>query len=124
MNTPISADALRRAASIRDQIDQLEVAYKAILTGESAPVRRGRPPGRPPGKPGRPPGRPPGKPGRKPGRPAAVAVVAPAAAAPAAVAAPAPASKKGKKKRKLSPEARARIVAAVKARWARERGEA
>ena len=30
---------------------------------------------------------------------------------------------KGRKKRKLSPESRARIVAAVKARWARAKGQ-
>ncbi len=109
MNTSISADALRRAASIKDQIDQLEAEYKAILSGESAPVRRGRKPGPKPAlKPGP-------KPGRKPGRVAKVADAAPAAE---------PATKKGKKKRKLSPEARARIVAAVKARWAREKGKA
>ena len=45
MNISISADALRRAAAIKDQIDQLEAEYKAILAGESAPVRRGRKPG-------------------------------------------------------------------------------
>lgn len=99
MNISISAEALRRAASIKDQIDQLEAEYKAILAGESAPARRGRKPG--------------AKPGRKPGR-AAKAAKEPKAAEPAA--------KKAKKKRKLSPEARARIVAAVKARWAREKG--
>lgn len=109
MNTSISADALRRAASIKDQIDQLEAEYKAILAGESAPARRGRKPGVKPGpKPGP-------KPGRKPGRPAKIAAVAESDEA-------APAVNKAKKKRKLSPEARARIVAAVKARWAREKG--
>lgn len=109
MNTSISADALRRAAAIRDQIEQLEAEYKAILAGESAPARRGRPPG---AKPGRKPGRPPG---RKPGRPAKAAVETPSGE---------PAVKKARKKRKLSPEARARIVAAVKARWARQKSEA
>lgn len=103
MNTTISADALRRAASIKDQIDQLEAEYKAILAGESAPVRRGR------------------KPGRKPGR---AAKAAKPAKEPKAAKEVEPAAKKAKKKRKLSPEARARIVAAVKARWAREKGEA
>ncbi|MFN0129409.1 MAG: hypothetical protein ACKV19_22315 [Verrucomicrobiales bacterium] len=97
MNTSISADALRRAASIRDQIDQLESEYKAILAGESAPARRGRKPAQ--------------KIARRPGRPAKAE-------------APVVATKKTrKKKRKLSPEARARIVAAVKARWARERAK-
>lgn len=101
MNTSISADALRRAASIRDQIDQLEAEYRAILAGESAPARRGRKPGQ--------------KVARRPGRPAK---------AESPEAAPAVATKKTrKKKRKLSPEARARIVAAVKARWARERAK-
>lgn len=104
MNTSISAEALRRAASIKDQIDQLEAEYKAILAGESAPARRGRKPGP--------------KPGRKPGRAAKVAKE------PKAAKTAEPAAKKAKKKRKLSPEARARIVAAVKARWAREKGEA
>ena len=106
MNTTISADALRRAASIKDQIDQLEAEYKAILAGESAPVRRGR------------------KPGRKPGRAAKAAKAAKPAKEPKAAKEVEPAAKKAKKKRKLSPEARARIVAAVKARWAREKGEA
>lgn len=99
MNTSISADALRRAASIRDQIDQLEAEYKAILAGESAPARRGRKPGQ--------------KIARRPGRPAKVETAAPVVAT----------KKTRKKKRKLSPEARARIVAAVKARWARERAQ-
>ena len=49
------------------------------------------------------------------------------AAAPAAAArapkADAPAKVKGKKKRVMSPEARARIVAAQKARWAKVRAE-
>jgi hypothetical protein len=111
MNTSISADALRRAASIKDQIDQLEAEYRAILSGESAPVRRGR-------KPGSGAKAAAGKPGRKPGRAAKAAK----AAAPEAASAE-PAAKKAKKKRKLSPEARARIVAAVKARWAREKGD-
>ena len=78
MNTNITADALRRAAAIRDQIEKLQAQVTAILNG-TAPRR-----------------------GRKPGRVAKKVV-----------------SKKPRKKRKLSPEARARIVAAVKARWAR-----
>jgi len=36
---------------------------------------------------------------------------------------PAPVKSAPKKKRHLSPEARARIVAAVKARWAREKAK-
>jgi hypothetical protein len=44
---------------------------------------------------------------------------APASAAPKAAAV----AKPGKKRRKMSPEARARIVAAQKARWARVRAE-
>jgi hypothetical protein len=85
MNTAISADDLRRAASIKDQIESLEAQYRGILDG-TAPHR-----------------------GRKPGP----------KAGPAASERLAPVAKKRLKKRKLSPEARARIVAAVKARWAR-----
>ena len=105
METTISAVALRRAASIKDQIELLEAEYRAIITGETPPARRGPKPGSKRGP----------KPGRKPGRPAKSAIEAPSAA---------PAAKKAKKKRKMSPEARARIVAAVKARWAREKGKA
>jgi hypothetical protein len=49
------------------------------------------------------------------GKQAAAAVAAPKAAASA------PVSATGKKKRTMSPEARARIVAAQKARWAKVR---
>jgi len=86
MNTNITADALRRAAAIRDQIEKLQAQVSSILSG-TAPRR-----------------------GRKPGR----------VAGPVAKKA-APVSAKPRKRRKLSPEARARIVAAVKARWAREK---
>ena len=109
MNTSISAEALRRAASIRDQIDQLEAEYNAILAGEGAPARRGRKPGRKPGRAAKP---------AKPAKPAKGAKAAKEAKDAE------PAAKKAKKKRKLSPEARARIVAAVKARWARQKAEA
>ena len=108
MNISISADALRRAAAIKDQIDQLEAEYKAILAGEIAPVRRGRKPGPKPAlKTG-------AVPGRKPGRPAKVVAEVDENGE-------APVGRKTRKKRKLTPEARARIVAAVKARWAREK---
>jgi hypothetical protein len=79
MNTNITADALRRAAAIRDQIEKLQAQVTSILSG-TAPRR-----------------------GRKPGY----------------VAKKAAARGRPRKRRKLSPEARARIVAAVKARWAR-----
>ena len=46
MNTDISADALRRAASIKDEIERLQAQYGAILDG-TAP-RRGRKPGHQP----------------------------------------------------------------------------
>jgi hypothetical protein len=88
MNTNISAEALRKAAAIRDQIESLQAQVAAILSG-TAPRR----------------GRKPGKRGKK------------AAKTTAKAGAPA----KRRKKRKLSPEARARIVAAVKARWARQK---
>jgi hypothetical protein len=91
MNANLSADSLRRAASVLDQIERLRAEYTAILGG-TVP-RRGR------------------KPGRKAG-------LKPKAAAPVSTA---PAKPKRRKKRKLSAEARARIVAAVKARWARVR---
>lgn len=93
MSLNLTADALRRAASIREQIETLEAEYSAIISGAPAPAtapRRGR------------------KPGPKPGAKAKAAAAA--------------GEKPARKKRKLSPEARARIVAAVKARWAREKG--
>jgi hypothetical protein len=110
MNTNITAAALRRAATIKDQIELLEAEYNAILSGgsvagASAPTaRRGRPPGVKRGR----------KAARKAGRPAAAAAESTNVAT----------KKRGRRKRKLSPEARARIVAAVKARWAREKGQA
>ena len=89
MNPQPSADTLRRAASILDQIEKLQAQFGAILGG-TAPRR-----------------------GRKPGpQPKAEAAEVPES----------PAPMKRRKKRKLSPEARAKIVAAVKARWAREKG--
>jgi hypothetical protein len=88
MNPQPSADALRRAASILDQIEKLQAQFGAILGG-TAPRR-----------------------GRKPGPQPKAEVLE----------TPAPAKMKRRKKRKLSPEARANIVAAVKARWAREKG--
>ncbi len=96
MNAPISADALRRALVIAEQIEALQAQYNAILSGTTVPARRGR-------------------------KPAAVT-----AALNAATATPVPMSsgtgRGGKgKKRKLSPEARERIRAAVKARWARQK---
>lgn len=92
MSNVLSAESLRRAAAIREQIESLEAEYQAILSG--ATVRR--------------------RPGPKP-KSLAVAGAAPLAATDT------PAAKPAKKRRKLSPEARARIVAAVKARWAREK---
>ncbi len=82
----IPADNLRRAAEIKEQIDQLNQELDGILSGstpaKSTTTRRkpGRPaakkPGRPAGsgkKPGRPAAKKPGRPagsGKKPGRPA------------------------------------------------------
>lgn len=86
MSNVLSADNLRRAAAIREQIESLEAEYQAIISGTV--VRR--------------------RPGPKPKHLSAAPVVA--------------VTKPTKKRRKLSPEARARIVAAVKARWAREKG--
>ncbi len=88
MSNIISADNLRRAAAIREQIESLESQYQAIISGTAVPARRGR------------------KPGPKP--------------AASLITEEAPAKKKSRK-RNLSPEARERIRAAVKARWAREK---
>jgi hypothetical protein len=87
MNPQPSADTLRRAASLLDDIEKLQAQFGAILGG-TAPRR-----------------------GRKPGPQPKAEVLE----------SPAPAKMKRRKKRKLSPEARARMVAAVKARWARVR---
>jgi hypothetical protein len=95
----ISAAMLRKAAELRDKIEELERQYDALLAGsEEAPVRRGRKPGPKPGsKPGR------KKPGPKPGRKK-------------------PGPKPGsKKKRPHSDETRKKIAAKAKARWAAKR---
>ncbi len=113
--TPTAANLTEALSSIREKIhaanaERHELAVQltkivadaqALLNelGEAqAPTRQGRR-GRPPGsKNKRGPGRPP-KSGRGPGRPAGT----------------------GKKKRTMSPEARARISAAQKARWAKQK---
>lgn len=93
MSLNLTADALRRAANIREQIEKLEAEYAAILSGASVAASGGVT-----------------RRGRKPGpKPKAEKVAA--------------GEKPARKKRKLSPEARERIVAAVKARWAREKGD-
>lgn len=108
----ISSAALRRAANIREQIEELEQEYQQILAGGAAPVRRGpepeaeqepKPKGKPGPKPkGKPGPKPKGKPGPKPkGKPG-----------------PKPGSKK---KRAHSEETRMKIAAAAKARWAKKR---
>jgi len=102
MNSLLTADALRRAAAIKDQIEQLEAEIKSIFAGVSSPARRGPKPGV--------------QSGRKPGRPPKAAKVATDDAALAV--------KPRKKRRKMSPEARARISAGAKARWARAKGSA
>ena len=89
MNPDLSADALRRAASMLEQIETLKAQFAAILDG-TAPRR-----------------------GRKPGRKAEAAVPE----------GPAPARRKRRKKRTMSPEARAKIAAAQKARWAKWKRE-
>ncbi|MEZ5325822.1 MAG: hypothetical protein R3F19_12265 [Verrucomicrobiales bacterium] len=86
----ITAIQLREAAEIKDQIDRLETELVAILSGGTPPV---------PGK----------RTGRKPG----------SKNKPLESAASAPTAKKKGGKRKMSPEGRARIVAAQKARWAK-----
>jgi hypothetical protein len=101
MDTSISADALRRAAAIKEQIGQLEAELNSILSGQNPPARRGRKPGP--------------QPKRTPGRPRKTAPTVHNAAETE------PATPRTKKRRKMSPEARARISAAAKARWAREK---
>ena len=89
----ITADALREAADIRDQIESLQARLEAILTGSAVPAagskkRAGRPKGSGRG------------PGRKPG-------------------AKKKAAKRKGGKRKISAEGLERIRAAQKARWAK-----
>jgi hypothetical protein len=91
----ISADSLRKAADIRDQIEALQASLAAILSGESAPAAPKKKPGRPKGS----------------------------GSTQAAKATAAPAKKKAAKrkggKRTISPEGLERIRAAQKARWAK-----
>jgi len=93
VNPNISAQALRRAADLRDQIEKLQSELNAILAGEEP--RRARS--------------------------ASSAVVSKTATK---AAKQTKGRGKGRTKRELSPEARARIVAAVKARWERQKGKA
>jgi hypothetical protein len=98
----ISADALRQAADIRDQIEALQASLDAILTGSAAPAA----------------------PKKKPGRPKGSANKVVAAAAEATAETPAASGKKKASKRKggkrvISPEGLERIRAAQKARWAK-----
>ncbi|MEZ5326811.1 MAG: hypothetical protein R3F19_17320 [Verrucomicrobiales bacterium] len=94
----ISADVLRKAADIRDQIEALQASLVAILSGDAAPAA----------------------PKKKPGRPKGSGNIQ-AAGASAAIAAPAKkkASKRKGGKRVISPEGLERIRAAQKARWAK-----
>jgi hypothetical protein len=118
----LSTQQLRRAADLKEQIDQLNSELANILSGSAAPKRLGRPPknnsvlGSQPAV---------LKTGRRmsaAGR-ARIAAAARArwarynaekGAAPKSAAASGPA-----KRRKMSPAARARIAAAAKARWAK-----
>lgn len=86
----ISADALRQAADIRDQIETLQAQLDAILTGTTVVASKK-------------------KPGRPKGSGAKVAIDGSKKKA---------AKRKGGK-RKISPEGLERIRAAQKARWAK-----
>ncbi len=92
--TNITSEQLREAAAIKDQIEALEAKLAGLLSGAATPgARRGRKPGsKNKGKVSS---------GSNPSNPST-----------------APTAKK-KAKRQMSPEGRARIIAAQKARWAK-----
>ncbi|MCB1098049.1 MAG: hypothetical protein KDN22_20930 [Verrucomicrobiae bacterium] len=99
--TNLTSEQLREAAAVKDQIEALEAKLAGLLSGSgessapAAPV---------PGK----------RRGRKPGSKNKPKASAESAASESA----APTAKK-KAKRQMSPEGRARIIAAQKARWAK-----
>lgn len=122
----LSTQQLRRAAEIKEQIDQLTGELNALLSGGSAPVAGRRGPGRPPKAAGA--SAPSGGGGRRQMSAAGRARIAAAARARWAKfhAQQGGAPKKnsggaGKSagRRQMSPEARARIAAAARARWAK-----
>ncbi|MBX3744324.1 MAG: hypothetical protein KF833_03365 [Verrucomicrobiae bacterium] len=91
-----SPEALRRAGEILREIEELQQEMASLFGGATKPAaapakRRGRPPGS--------------------GRAAARASAASGAASAG--------SSSGKSRRQMSPEGRARIAAAARARWAR-----
>jgi hypothetical protein len=98
----LSLDQLKHAVHLREQLESLEIELKAIFGGAASapaapallPRRRGRPPG-------------------KRAANAEAGLVAPLPTAPAA------AGRGRGGSRRISPEARARIIAGTKARWAR-----
>lgn len=93
-----SSDTLQRASAILSEIEALQaelVSLFSVTSSAAAPAAAPKRRGRPPGS----------------GKAAAAAAAAPKA------------PKMGKRERRMSPEGRARIAAAAKARWARFHAE-
>ncbi|MGK0190419.1 MAG: hypothetical protein ACI9R3_006246 [Verrucomicrobiales bacterium] len=101
----LTSEQLREAAAIKDQIEALETKLAGLLSGAGASSTSAAPVAAAPGK----------RRGRKPGsknkaKAATESIPSDSAAAPTV---------KKTAKRQMSPEGRARIVAAQKARWAK-----
>ena len=104
--TNITSEQLREAAAIKDQIEALEAKLAGLLSGAGvSSVLAAAPVAATPGK----------RRGRKPGSKNKVKASAESTPSDSAAA---PTAKK-KAKRQMSPEGRARIIAAQKARWAK-----
>jgi hypothetical protein len=99
--TSLNIDQLKRAVALYEQIEKLQ-AELAALFGDKTAGKRGR------------------KPGRKAGGRKAKAAEAEAAGTEA----PAKKPRKKRAKREISPEARERIAAAQRKRWAKAKKEA
>ena len=100
----ITSEQLREAAAIKDQIEALEAQLADLLSGSEGGSASAAPVAATPGK----------RRGRKPGsknKPKASIEATPSGST-------VPAAKKAAK-RQMSPEGRARIIAAQKARWAK-----
>ena len=108
--TTYTVDQLKQAVQLQEQIDNLQSQLSLVLGGSprqatvypevaAAPAARGR------------------KPGRKPGRPAASASFAQTSDDSAI------SRKRGRRKRTMSPEAREKIAAAQRRRWAKPKGD-
>ncbi|MCB1098034.1 MAG: hypothetical protein KDN22_20855 [Verrucomicrobiae bacterium] len=101
----LTSEQLREAAAIKDQIEALEAKLAGLLSGAGVSAVSAAPVAATPGK----------RRGRKPGSKNKVKASAESTPSDSAAA---PTAKK-KAKRQMSPEGRARIIAAQKARWAK-----